>query len=89
MQATGAVTLELRRDEAGESRNMRKPTGFRNGVPVVASYAWRARRYPWAQRTIAAAEAEHGQPFPVCADCGGRMDYTGGYGRCPSCRPRR
>jgi hypothetical protein len=29
---------------------------------TVPHYAWRARTYPWAQRTIAAAEAIHGPP---------------------------
>lgn len=34
----------------------------RNGLPFTPGYVWRARRYPWAERAIARAEAIHGQP---------------------------
>lgn len=60
--------------------------GFRNGLPAAAPYAWRGRRYDWAAAVIAAAEREHGEPYPVC-QCGVRLIYNGGYGRCPRCRP--
>jgi hypothetical protein len=33
----------------------------RNGLPIVA-YEWRERRYPWAQRVLADAEALYGTP---------------------------
>jgi hypothetical protein len=37
------------------------PAAARNGLPVVP-YAWRARTYPWAQRTLADAIARYGAP---------------------------
>ena len=43
-----------------------EPGGYRNGLAEVA-YEYRARSYPWAQKAIAEAEAEHGKPVPVCA----------------------
>jgi hypothetical protein len=58
--------------------------GFRNGLAEVP-YEYQARTYPWAQRAIAAAEAEHGKPVPVCGKCGGRLVHIGGYGRCFEC----
>lgn len=58
--------------------------------PQIGDYAYRARRYPIAERAIALAEAEHGPPVPTCL-CGGRfMRMSGkstdfvGY-RCGSC----
>lgn len=33
----------------------------KRGLPFTG-YVWRARRYPWAERAIARAEAIHGQP---------------------------
>lgn len=33
----------------------------RNGIPDVP-YAYRARRYPWAERLLARAEAVYGRP---------------------------
>jgi hypothetical protein len=36
-------------------------SAVRNGLPIVA-YRWRERRYPWAQRVLAAAEAAYGVP---------------------------
>jgi hypothetical protein len=35
----------------------------RNGLPILP-YHWHQARYPWAERTLAAAEAIHGQPGP-------------------------
>jgi hypothetical protein len=35
--------------------------GYRNGLNIVP-YAYRGRSYSWAQRVLAAAEAEHGRP---------------------------
>lgn len=61
-----------------------EPGGYRNGLAEVA-YEYRARRYPWAQRAIAAAEAEHGKPFPACGRCGAKLVYNGGFGRCLEC----
>jgi hypothetical protein len=58
--------------------------GFRNGL-AETPYEYRARAYPWAQRAIAAAEAQHGKPVPVCGTCGGRLVYNGGWGRCAEC----
>jgi hypothetical protein len=37
------------------------PRPVRNGIPEVA-YEWRARRYPWAVRVLARAEAVWGRP---------------------------
>lgn len=42
-------------------------------LPEVPRYAYRARRYRWAERNIAAAEATHGPPGPVCSRCGARL----------------
>jgi hypothetical protein len=61
-----------------------EPGGYRNGLAEVP-YAYRARTYPWALRALAAAEAEHGQPVPVCGRCGTRLACRGGYGRCVAC----
>jgi hypothetical protein len=36
-------------------------SAVRNGLPIVA-YDYRARRYPWAERALAAAEAVYGTP---------------------------
>jgi hypothetical protein len=58
--------------------------GFRNGLAGIP-YEYRARAYPWALRAIAAAEAEHGKPVPVCGTCGSRLVYSGSWGRCVEC----
>ena len=36
-------------------------SAVRNGLPIVA-YDYRARRYPWAERVLAAADAAYGSP---------------------------
>ena len=80
-----AATVQEERTEAGKiyGRYLR---GYRNGLPLVP-YEREARTYPWALKAIAAAEAEHGEPFPVCL-CGARLVYVnGGHGRCPACEP--
>lgn len=65
------------------SRN--PPAG--NNVPVVPLYSYRARRYPWAQRVLAAAEAEHGPPVPTCEHGKPIPDARGrGVRRCPECQ---
>lgn len=56
---------------------------YRNGLPVTPNYTYRSRVYPWAQRAIEMAEAEHGAPKPVCAQCGAKLNYAGGFGKCP------
>ena len=84
---SAAGTIEHDITPNGTVRNHR-PVGFRNGLPPIVPYGWRKRSYPWADRVVAAVEAEHGQPFPVCRECGSPMDYNGGFGRCPSCQPR-
>jgi hypothetical protein len=61
---------------------------YRNGLPVTPGYAWRRRKYPWAERAIEMAEAKYGPPRPVCEFCGAGLVYGGGFGRCPNCRPR-
>ncbi len=51
-----------RRTSPGALRVMAEdPRPVRNNIPEVP-YQWRARTYPWAQRALAAAEAEYGQP---------------------------
>jgi hypothetical protein len=77
-----AVTAERPGDRRGPVMR-----GFRNGLAKIP-YAYRARAYPWAARAIAAAEAEHGKPVPVCGACGARLAYSGGWGRCPVCAAR-
>ena len=61
---------------------------IRNGLREVA-YEYRARAYPWAQRAIERAEAEHGPPRPVCAGCGAPMSVPNNAwprnGLCPGC----
>lgn len=66
------------------SRN--PPAG--NNVPAVPLYQYRARRYPWAQRVLAAAEAEHGEPEPTCT-CGQPIaEWRVHAGRpCAACQP--
>lgn len=46
-------------DDAGK-RSM-PLSAIRNGLPIV-DYRWRERRYPWAQRVLATAEAVYGTP---------------------------
>jgi hypothetical protein len=62
--------------------------GVRNGLPETPPYQYRARTYPNARRLIAAAEAEHGQPVPVCRWCGGSAKFTSEHvkGWCPTCQ---
>jgi hypothetical protein len=64
-----AACLEANREDVAR-RAGREPgvgklsaplSAVRNGLPIVA-YQWRQRRYPWAQRTLAAAEAVYGTP---------------------------
>jgi hypothetical protein len=38
------------------------PRPVTNGLPPTAAYRWRERRYPWAQRVLADAEARYGTP---------------------------
>lgn len=38
-------------------------------VPPAVPYIYRARRYPWAERLLARAEAVHGVPVARCPDC--------------------
>lgn len=53
--------------------------------PAVPRYAYRARRYPWAERVIQAAEAIHGPPEPVCL-CGQPINVKSGrVTRCAQC----
>lgn len=65
----------------GGSRKFRP---YRNGLPERVNYSYRGRSYPWAERAIEAAEAEHGKPKPVCLECGSPLGYFGGFGRCPN-----
>lgn len=66
------------------SRRGLRTAGLPPGQPVPR-YAWRARSYPWAQRVLAAAEAEHGQPEPTCL-CGAVVTYRDGrIVRCGAC----
>lgn len=61
----------------------------RNNMPDVPYYRHRARRYPWAERAIAAAEAEHGAPESTCV-CGSLLpEYRARYvgGKCETCQP--
>ena len=60
----------------------------RNGPPPQVPYAWRARRYPWARRAIAVAEARYGKARPVCV-CGAplRHEQAAFGGRCGNCPP--
>lgn len=55
----------------------------------VPFYAYRARRYPWAEKLIQLAEAEHGEPVPVCRICGDQINLTRrswrGSGLCEVC----
>jgi hypothetical protein len=44
-------------------------TAPRNGLPATPGYVYRGRRYPWAERVLAAAGARHGSPQPTCI-CG-------------------
>ena len=74
-----AVTTERPGDRRGPIMRT-----FRNGLAEVP-YAYRARSYPWAVKALAAAEAQHGKPVPVCGACGARLTYNGGHGRCPAC----
>jgi hypothetical protein len=57
----------------------------RNGMPPFRAYVFGAPRAPWAQRAIAEAEAQHGEPVPVCGRCAAPLTYNGGYGTCPQC----
>ena len=52
----------------GGTRSAARFRAYRNRLPIVP-YEYRARAYPWAQAAIAAAEARHGPPRPVCATC--------------------
>ena len=63
-----------------------KWVALRNGLPVPQPYTWRARRYPQAERVLAAAEAEHGSPSPTCL-CGCEMRYSRDWRglRCTGC----
>lgn len=38
------------------------PRPVMNGLPDTPGYRWRARRYPWAVRVLAASEARYGKP---------------------------
>jgi len=87
------LAVELRQERltasavtAGRLGDRRGPVvrTFRNGLAEVPC-AYRARSYPWAVKALAAAEAQHGKPVPVCGVCGGRLTYNGDYGRCPAC----
>lgn len=57
-----------------------------NGV-IVPMYSYRERSYAWAKRSIAAAEAVHGEPVPTCL-CGARLDEnTARHGElCEDCK---
>lgn len=62
-----------------------------SGLAEVPRYQWRARRYPWALRAIAAAEAVHGEPEPTCR-CGGPLpEYRSRNpgGQCEACEPNK
>lgn len=69
----------LGQQQAGRARLAYRPS--RNGLPGV-NYAWRARAYPWAQRALAAAEAEHGAPPVTPGRRPGRPRSDGRCGRC-------
>lgn len=66
--ARNLTTAETKqRERAGLSRGgYRGPrpvyTETRNGLPELAFYTWRARRYPAAEQALARAEAIHGKP---------------------------
>lgn len=66
----------------GPGRGDFDPRPIRNGMPEMP-YAWRARTYPWAQRTLAAAEAEHGSPDEYDLDDLGYL-LDSGYARAVS-----
>ena len=56
----------------------------RNGLPVVPRYQWRKNTYPRAERALAAAEEQHGEPSPACL-CGAPLIYDGRIKRCGAC----
>lgn len=56
-----ARAQRLATQTANPSSNSEDPRPIRNGLPL-ASYAYRARTYPWALRRLAQAEAIHGRP---------------------------
>lgn len=61
LQARTVTPAEQKRAERGRGT----VAGYvqpRNGLPEAPLYAWRSRTYPWAQRALALAEAEHGTP---------------------------
>lgn len=62
-------------------------TGTTNGRPETPAYQWRARTYPWARAALAAAEAVHGQPYPVC-QFGHPMTFSNDHvqGWCRTCQ---
>jgi predicted SprT family Zn-dependent metalloprotease len=56
--------------------------------PTIGGYQYRARVHPHALRALERAQAEHGEPYPVCAACGGRLIYSGhrrADGQCQDC----
>lgn len=79
------VAAAITTDYGGHGVAVRQ-RGTRNGLPLTVPYAYRARRYPWAQRANAAAEARYGKPRPVCV-CGAplRHEQAAFGGRCERC----
>ena len=61
-QACGPCLAAAREAKAGDRAGIMiadlRPV--RNGLPDVPFYTWRARRYPWAERVLAHAQAVYG-----------------------------
>ena len=57
-----ALSAELRTRRGYLDRNTPDPRPVRNNLPDTPPYAYRQRRYPWAEQALQRAEAMHGRP---------------------------